>query len=148
VSSVIALPPPIQITIGERVRGLTALAAARVILTTTRARPAPLTRVLTSYADGARPATFAQAERAHAVITTLSPRCGSGRHCLIRATAVALFCRTAGTWPTWRSGVRFPPLQSHAWVEADGRPVGEDAHTITGYAPTITITARPRRRPG
>lgn len=141
-SSIVALPPPTTLTTGERLRGLTALAAARVILAATKARPGPLTRALTRYA-AARPASHAQAERAFAVITTLSPRCGGDTGCLPRSIAIALFCRTAGTWPSWRSGVRYPPLHSHAWVEADGRPVGEPAHLIATYTPTITIPALP-----
>ncbi|MBO2464978.1 lasso peptide biosynthesis B2 protein [Actinomadura violacea] len=139
-SSIVALPPPAALTLGERLRGLTALAAARVILTATNARPGPLRRALTPYAV-ARPAGRAQAERAFTVITILHPRCGGDTGCLLRSIAVAMFCRTAGTWPTWRSGVRYPPLHSHAWIEVDGRPVGEPAHLIATYTPTITITA-------
>jgi hypothetical protein len=47
----------------------------------------------------------------------------------------------SGTWPTWRSGVRYPPLESHAWIEVDGRPVGEPAQAIDTYTPTVTVAA-------
>ncbi|MFH9561585.1 lasso peptide biosynthesis B2 protein [Streptomyces globisporus] len=30
-----------------------------------------------------------------------------------------------GCWPTWCIGVRTSPFAAHAWVEADGQPVGE-----------------------
>jgi hypothetical protein len=141
VSSIVALPPPARLSVTERLRGRTALGAARVILAMTAAKPAPLTRVLTGYATGARPATQAEALRAWRVVTTLSPRCGSDTHCLPRSIAIALYLRMAGVWPTWRTGVRFPPLHSHAWVEAAGRPVGEPEHLIATYTPTTTITA-------
>jgi hypothetical protein len=34
-----------------------------------------------------------------------------------------------GVWPTWTTGVRTPPFTAHAWVEAEGRRVGEPAET-------------------
>ena len=140
-SSIVALPAPTHLTPVERVRGLTALAAASIVLAATHSRPARLRKTLTVCATGARPATYPQADRADAVITTLSPRCGSGRHCLTCSIAVALYCRMAGAWPTWRSGVRYPPLESHAWIEAGGRTVGEPGHLTATYTPTITVTA-------
>ena len=79
------------------------------------------------------------AEHADAVITTLSLHRGSGRRCLTRSVAVAFYCRMAGKWPTWR-GVRYPPLESHAWIEADGRTVGEPGRLTATYTPTMTIT--------
>jgi asparagine synthase (glutamine-hydrolysing) len=41
-------------------------------------------------------------------------------------------------------GVRTPPFTAHAWVEADGRPVGEPAD-ITAYRTIISVRP-PRRR--
>lgn len=138
-SSIIALPPPTQLTVVERVRGRVALAAAWLFLAATRSRPARLRISLSACATGAKPATYRQADHADAVITTLSPRCGSGKNCLTRTIAVALYCRMAGTWPTWRTGVRYPPLESHTWIEAEGRPVGEPDQLIATYTPTITV---------
>lgn len=142
-SSIIALPPPTHLTVVSRVRGRVALAAASLLLAATRSRPARLRTSLSACAKGTQPATYPQADRADAIITTLSPRCGSGRNCLTRSIAVALYCRMAGTWPVWRTGVRYPPLESHAWIEAEGRPVGEDDHVIATYTPTITVTRNP-----
>ncbi|WP_079249549.1 lasso peptide biosynthesis B2 protein [Streptomyces sp. IMTB 2501] len=80
----------------------------------------------------------------------LSTLC-SGRYCLQRSLATALLCRMRGSWPTWCSGVRTSPFAAHAWVEADGRPVGEPEDTAS-YQPMITVPARqracPRRRRG
>ncbi|RJL24042.1 lasso peptide biosynthesis B2 protein [Bailinhaonella thermotolerans] len=136
-----ALPPPIRLTVAERVRGLAALGAARLVLARTRSRPDSLERALRGYAAGARPAGLPEAERAWKVIITISPRCGGDTQCLIRSVAVALYCRAGGTWPTWRTGMRYPPMQSHAWVEAGGRPVGEDARNIATYTPAFSVAA-------
>ncbi|MEU6552647.1 lasso peptide biosynthesis B2 protein [Streptomyces sp. NPDC046915] len=45
--------------------------------------------------------------------------------CLQRTIATALLCRVRGAWPTWCTGVRTHPFAAHAWVEAEGRLVGE-----------------------
>ena len=140
-TSIIALPAPIALTLAERARGWAALAAATVILKTTRARPEPLRRVLERCAEGTEAATFAQASRADQVIGALSPRCAGGHHCFTRSIAVALYCRTLGTFPIWKSGVRFPPFDSHAWIETEGRrTVGESGLLTATYTPTITIS--------
>jgi hypothetical protein len=138
-STIIALPPPTHLTVAARVRGRAALAAAALVLAVSRSRPTRLRTILGVCAAGTKPATYPQADRADAVVTTLSPRCGSGRNCLPRTIAVALYCRMAGTWPTWRAGVRYPPLESHAWIEVDGRSVGEPGQIIGTYTPTITV---------
>ncbi|WP_260844853.1 lasso peptide biosynthesis B2 protein [Streptomyces sp. SLBN-31] len=46
--------------------------------------------------------------------------------CLPRTLGAALLCRLGGTWPTWCTVVRVvPPFTAHAWIEAEGHPVGE-----------------------
>jgi len=35
----------------------------------------------------------------------------------------------------WQSGVRFPPLASLAWIEADGTPVTGDEAVIATFHP-------------
>ncbi|MZD07450.1 lasso peptide biosynthesis B2 protein, partial [Streptomyces sp. SID5785] len=47
-----------------------------------------------------------------------------------------------GTWPAWHAGVRAaPPFAPHAWVEAEGRMVGEPA-TPDEYRPLMTVAPR------
>ncbi|MGH4007937.1 MAG: lasso peptide biosynthesis B2 protein [Pseudonocardiaceae bacterium] len=50
-----------------------------------------------------------------------------------------------GVWPTWCTGVHTAPFAAHAWVEADGQPVGEP-HGPGYYRPLIVITPEPNAR--
>ncbi|MGI5338885.1 lasso peptide biosynthesis B2 protein [Streptomyces sp. CA-181903] len=138
-STVIALPERVHLTRTEQAAGHLAVGTAHLITAALGSRPARLRGLLAVLARQAAPATIEQAARARDVVTTVSPRCGSGYGCLPRSIATALVCRLAGTWPTWKSGVRFPPLASHAWVEADGAPVGEDPPFIATFTTTLTV---------
>ncbi len=60
---------------------------------------------------------------------------------LQRSLATALLCRIGGTWLTWCTGVRTLPFAAHAWVEAQGRRVGEPADTAT-YRTMLTVAPR------
>lgn len=93
---------------------------------------------------GARPATAAQAQAARAAVTAVSTRC-AGQYCLQRSIATALLCRLSGTWPTVRTGIRTAPFRAHAWIEADGEPIGEP-RPAGYYTPTVTVA--PARRLG
>jgi hypothetical protein len=139
-STLVALPEPTALTRREQLRGRAALLTAWLLLARHRHRPERLAARLAARAAGLRPATAQQARHAQAVITTLSPRCGSGRGCLPRSLATALACRMLyRTWPTWRVGMRYPPLMSHAWVQADNQLIGEDPDVIATYTPTLTV---------
>lgn len=75
---------------------------------------------------GARPATFDQAQTARGTVVAVSLACGGREGRLPRSLATALLCRLHGQWPTWCVGARrVSPFGAHAWVEADGVPVGE-----------------------
>jgi hypothetical protein len=115
-------------------------AAARLLA---RLPPRRLTAVLRLLRRGAVPATHAQALRARADVTGTSTRC-AGRYCLERSLAVALLCRARGVWPTWCSGVRTPPFAAHAWVEAEGRRVGEPAEAHD-YRVLLAVPPAPAR---
>ncbi|GGZ37668.1 lasso peptide biosynthesis B2 protein [Streptomyces poonensis] len=115
--------------------------AARLAVASARALaalpPRRLRAALHLVRTGARPARAAQTLGARDAVVAVSARC-AGRHCLQRSLATALLCRMAGTWPTWRTGVRTAPFRAHAWVEADGRPIGEP-HPAGYYTPTLTV---------
>ncbi|MBD0672607.1 lasso peptide biosynthesis B2 protein, partial [Streptomyces sp. CBMA156] len=83
------------------------------------------------------PAGHAEALAARQAVVALSMRC-AGQGCLQRSIAAALLCRTRGSWPTWRTGVRTAPFRAHAWIEADGTPVGEPPE-IAHFHPMITV---------
>jgi hypothetical protein len=126
-----AMPP-----LGRRVAAHTAVSGAYLIA---RLPPRRIRAVLDLARRGAAPADYATALRARQDVTAVSSRC-AGRYCLERALATALLSRMHGRWPTWCSGVRTPPFAAHAWVEAEGRRVGEPEETAS-YRPMITVPA-------
>ncbi|PAZ12398.1 hypothetical protein CLM62_29845 [Streptomyces sp. SA15] len=125
--------PPLR----RRVPARAAVVAARLL---SRLPPRRIRLVLTLLRHGAAPAAYEQALAARQDVTATSTLC-SGRHCLQRSLATALLCRLRGVWPTWCTGVRTLPFSAHAWVEADGRAVGEPADTAA-YRRVITVPPR------
>ncbi len=93
---------------------------------------------------GARPASAARTLAARRAVVAVSVRC-AGQGCLRRSIAVALLCRFGGTWPDWCTGVRTDPFRAHAWVEAEGAPIGEPDDTRLFHL-TMTVRAATRRR--
>ncbi|MER6423556.1 lasso peptide biosynthesis B2 protein [Streptomyces sp. NPDC001137] len=88
--------------------------------------PRRIRAVLGVLRRGATPATTPQAQTARDAMCAVSLRCTGPKGCLPRSLGAALLCRLRGTWPTWCAGVRVvPPFTAHAWIEAEGRPVGE-----------------------
>ncbi|MBF6170908.1 lasso peptide biosynthesis B2 protein [Nocardia blacklockiae] len=115
--------------LGLRMRAVPAVLAARLLATRS---PRTIRRVLSFVRRGSAPASREQAARAMDAVLAVSTRC-SGRYCLERSLAVVLLSRTAGVWPTWCIGVRASaPFTSHAWVAAEGAPVGESG-SLAGY---------------
>ncbi|MEV6301940.1 lasso peptide biosynthesis B2 protein [Actinoplanes sp. NPDC051861] len=86
--------------------------------------PPQLLRFVELVSRGARPADPAIAAEARDVVCAVSRRC-AGQGCLQRSVAVVLLCRARGVAPDWCTGFLTRPFTAHAWVEADGRPVGE-----------------------
>ncbi|KRV48332.1 hypothetical protein AQ490_25295 [Wenjunlia vitaminophila] len=121
----------------RRLPARTAVAAACLLA---RLSPRHLRAVLSLLRRGARPATHDQALAARRDVTATSTLC-AGRYCLQRSLAVVLLCRLRGTWPAWCTGVRMPPFAAHAWVEVDGRPVGEPEDVATYH---VLITVPPK----
>ncbi|RDI52822.1 lasso peptide biosynthesis B2 protein [Nocardia mexicana] len=127
--------PPLHRRLGPYL----AVAAARMLL---RLPPRRLRTALTVLRRGAPPADYDRALRARQTVIAVSTRC-SGQYCLQRSVATALLCRLHGSWPTWKTGVRTSPTAAHAWVEAEGRPVGEP-HDTAAYRAILTVTPAPR----
>lgn len=118
-----ALERPTGVPLGRR------LAARLVLLPAVGLALLPPRRiraVLAFLRRGAAPATTAQAQDARDAMCAASLRCAAPKGCLPRSLGAALLCRLRGTWPTWCTGVRVvPPFTAHAWIEAEGRAVGE-----------------------
>lgn len=136
-----ALERPTGVPLGRR------LAARLVLLPAVGLALLPPRRiraVLGFLSRGAAPATRAQAQGARDAMCATSLRCAGPKGCLPRSLGAALLCRLAGTWPTWCTGVRVvPPFTAHAWVEAEGSPVGEGVPD--GYfAPLLSVAPQPR----
>ncbi|MBL1068047.1 lasso peptide biosynthesis B2 protein [Streptomyces sp. 7-21] len=130
-------------TSGQRPGPLTRAAVRAVVLAArlvARLPPRRIRAVLRAVRRGARAATHAEALRARRDVTATSTRC-AGRYCLERSLAAALLCRLRGTWPTWCTGVRTPPFSAHAWIEAEGSPVGEP-RGIARFTPLIRVPPR------
>jgi hypothetical protein len=89
--------------------------------------PREIRTVLSLLRRGARPATADQAKAARDSVVAVSLACAGREGCLPRSLATVLLCRLGGRWPTWCVGARrLEPFGAHAWVEAEGAPVGED----------------------
>ncbi|MEV5721702.1 lasso peptide biosynthesis B2 protein [Amycolatopsis mediterranei] len=127
-----------QTKLGPRLRGAgtTAALAARLL---SFLPPRRLNQVLTRLSRSARPATYDEAAAARDAVNTVSLACRAREGCLPRSIATALLCRMSGTWPRWRTGVRrLPPFEAHAWVEVDGRMVGE-SYPTDYFSALITV---------
>jgi hypothetical protein len=130
-------PRDVPFALRLQVRSASLLAALLV-----RHPPATIRRVLGWLRAGARPATPQMASALREATVAVSLPCAGREGCLRRSLAVVLLCRARGMWPTWCVGARnLPPFAAHAWIEADGEPVGEDLPP--GYFRTL-ITVPPR----
>ncbi|MFI7104271.1 lasso peptide biosynthesis B2 protein [Streptomyces sp. NPDC050161] len=109
----------------HRVAPLLAVALARALA---HLPPRRIRGVLHILRSRTRPATGEQALAARQAVIAVSARC-AGEGCVQRSLATTLLCRIRGVWPTWCTGVRSDPFRAHAWVEADGQPVGEPPST-------------------
>ncbi|WNF28623.1 lasso peptide biosynthesis B2 protein [Streptomyces sp. C11-1] len=128
---------------GPRLRA--AIAAAFVLA---RFKPGRLRRVLTRCSRGARPASYAETLEVYEAVVATSRRCAGRYGCLPRSVAIALACRMSGFWPDWCAGVRTaPPFSPHAWVQAGGRTVGEQAEPAD-LRPLMVVTTVREGVPG
>ena len=88
--------------------------------------PGRIRRLLNVLRKGTAPATHVETQAARDAVVAVSLACAGREGCLPRSLATVLLCRVEGTWPTWCVGARrLPPFAAHAWVEAEGAPVGE-----------------------
>ena len=121
-------------------RGLVAVGLARALI-----RFLPLPRVgvvLGRIGRWARPATAEEGEAAVALVRRVSMRAAAGRDPIPSSVAAALACLGRRTSAQWRVGLRSPPVEMHAWIEAGGRAVGERVDVVSAY-PTIVASSRP-----
>lgn len=135
---------PRMIALESGVRApITALPTVVIALTAARfmseMQPKTLQRVLERLRRGARAARTDETRLARDQIVGTSMRC-AGPRCLERSLAVVFLCRLRGVWPDWCCGVATEPFRAHAWVEAEGAAVGEDALEISQLVPILRVS--------
>lgn len=131
---------PRSVPLRRRIPVRLAVGAARLLA---HQRPRHIRAVLEWLRRGARPATRDQAQAARDAVVAVSLACGGAEGCLPRSLATILLCRLHGRWPTWCVGVRrLPPFGAHAWVEAEGVPVGEN-YPPGYFRPLFTVPCAP-----
>jgi Transglutaminase-like superfamily len=135
------LDEPRRLRPAERVAAHVAVAVARVL---SRLPPRRIRAVFRLLRRGAAPADHPRVLEARQAVVAVSLRCAG--YCLPRSVAVALLCRLHGSWPTWQVGVRTEPFRAHAWVEADGQPVGE-VPGFNGFTVIISVPPDGRSAP-
>ncbi|MFI6585585.1 lasso peptide biosynthesis B2 protein [Embleya sp. NPDC050493] len=114
---------------------LSAVGAARLL---TLLPPRRLRTVMETARRGSRPANEAEVLRARNAVVAVSVPC-AGPRCLQRSIATALLCRVRGAWPDWVTGVRTQPFRAHAWVEAQGTPIGESIDEVKHFHALIRV---------
>ncbi|MBU7600287.1 lasso peptide biosynthesis B2 protein [Streptomyces sp. P38-E01] len=129
-------------TLRDRIATRLALTAGYVLARQPARR---LRRIMERLSRGARPATRAETQAAVDSVLSASLPMHGLKACLPRSVSVALRCRLRGTWPTWCTGVsRSLPPAAHAWVEADGEPVGEGDGDRGEFAFVKMLVVAPR----
>jgi hypothetical protein len=115
------------------------LAWPRVLATRVRLRRwrgAPMLALMRPAAGERCALPVAQAE-AMARAVARAARAVPGARCLARAIALVRWLRARGAPARLALGVRRTSggVQAHAWVEFDGRALGEDASGLAGFQP-------------
>ncbi|WP_274556198.1 lasso peptide biosynthesis B2 protein [Streptomyces spiramyceticus] len=114
---------PRTVPLGRRIEVRLVVVLARLLA---GRPPRRIRAVLRRVSHGARPARYDEARAARDAVVAVSLTCAAPEGCLARSLATAMLCRLHGRWPTWCVGARrLPPFAAHAWVEAEGVPVGE-----------------------
>jgi hypothetical protein len=114
----VAIGPIPSLTIRERILGTASVLLARRLIG--QGGVDGLAQRLAGIIErGPRPATRAEAERADQVVCAVRLSYLTEREAVPRATAAALLCAWQGTRVRWCWGVRTPPAESTAWVEAE-----------------------------
>jgi hypothetical protein len=115
---------PRSVPLPRRTVARVMIGAARLLATQP---PGRIRKVLNWLRRGARQASFEEAKTARDTVVAVSLACAGPEGCLLRSLATVLLCRLRGQWPAWCVGARrVPPFGAHAWVEAEGIPVGEE----------------------
>jgi len=131
---------PRAVRLRHRIPTRLAVGVARVLA---HQSPRRIRAVLRRLRRGAQPASYEQAKAARDAVVAVSLVCAGPEGCLPRSLATVLLCRMRGHWPAWCVGARrLAPFGAHAWVEADGVPVGEE-YPPDYFRTFFTVSTRP-----
>jgi hypothetical protein len=87
-----------------------------------------------------RLATISEASDACAAIDTGARWLPFRVACLERSVAAYLLLATRRRRVRWQLGVTaVPPLVVHAWIAAEGKPIGEIDNVASNYRPLLTV---------
>ncbi|MFI1203503.1 lasso peptide biosynthesis B2 protein [Streptomyces sp. NPDC020883] len=138
----VALPP--RITLGPRQYVLARAAgvlAPRISVSTPR-----LERALARVQQRARrPSTAAETEHAVLAVCTANLQFGGARACLPRSVAALLYCCAHGHTPALVLGLKPGTAQVHAWLVAEGGPVGEPSDPTRTYTPITRYSPQEKK---
>lgn len=131
-SSPMALPPPdASPRARHRCAGLLGFLLAVVVLRLPLKHSVAFVRILKRRIT--RPATIEETE-VRVVAARRSARWFPGRAaCLENSLAATLTCLLTGRSVDWCIGARLMPYAAHAWVEAEGVPIGEPSEPDRPY---------------
>jgi len=124
--------------LADRLLGMVAFLTAVVLLRCLPLR-ATLAAARAAKRLAHRPATMAEAERALTACTWAATFFPGRAACLEMSLAAFLTAAAFGRVVDWCIGCRFRPCESHAWIEAAGRPVGEPALPDRPFRVTVRI---------
>lgn len=93
-------------------------------------KPIRLSRIMNWVSLPSGNTDYSRAAHLRNAVNSVSARC-AGNGCLQRSVAVMLLARLYGIPLSWHSGFRTRPFVAHAWVELEGKPVGENLDLST-----------------
>ncbi|MFF9795450.1 lasso peptide biosynthesis B2 protein [Streptomyces bacillaris] len=132
--------PAARPALRDRAVAVIGLGAALLLL-----RALPLRHVVTVARAATRlpgrPAHVRDAEAVLAAVRSAGTWWAGRVACLEESLACHLAAALTGHKVRWVLGARFSPRGAHAWIEADGRVLGQDDHDrLWPYLPVLTIS--------
>jgi ATP-binding cassette subfamily B protein len=103
-----------------------------------RAKPSDVERTLQRWANRFPPAEERMVAVYRNAVCAASRRCRGQEGCLLRSLSVVVMGRMRRESVSWCTGIDDKPFRAHAWVEVNGKPVGEPAEVET-YAKTMEV---------
>jgi|RhiMethySRZTD1v2_1073278.scaffolds.fasta_scaffold1563527_1 transglutaminase superfamily protein len=139
----VALGTPVSLGARERLLGMASVVRARRLVRhhTPEEIGVRLDEVL---GRRSRAATAEEARRADLVVCAVRLDYLGNHDPTERAVATALLLAMTGCRVRWCWGVRTPPVETTAWVEAGGCAIGAAFNVAAAFTPLVTTSEAPR----